>query len=142
MILCKWKWSRSVCLTLCNPVDCSLPGSSVHGIFQARVLEWIANSFTRGSSRPRDQTQVSRIVDRHFTVWSYVLTQNKLKLLSTQKPANNVYSSFIHNFQNLQASNFPSKDEWINKQWEIHTVEYYSILKKYMSSHTTERRVC
>ena len=42
------------CPTLCNPIDCSLSGSSVHGIFQARVLEWIAISFSRGSSRPRD----------------------------------------------------------------------------------------
>jgi len=41
------------CLTLCDPVDCSLPGSSVHGIFQAIVLEWIAISFSRGSSQPR-----------------------------------------------------------------------------------------
>ena len=39
---------------LCDPVDCSLPGSSVHGLFQAIVLEWIAISFSRGSSRPRD----------------------------------------------------------------------------------------
>ena len=42
------------CLTLCNPVDCSLPGFSNHGIFQARVLEWVAISFSRGSSRPWD----------------------------------------------------------------------------------------
>ena len=42
------------CLTLCNPMDCSLPGSSTHGIFQARVLEWVAISFSRGSSQPRD----------------------------------------------------------------------------------------
>ena len=58
------------CPTLCDPIDCSLPGSSVHGIFQATVLEWIAISFSRGSSRPRAWTQVSRIVDRHFTVWA------------------------------------------------------------------------
>ena len=58
------------CPTLCDPMDCSLPGSSVHGIFQAIVLEWIAISFSRGSSQPRDRTQVSRIVDRHFTVWA------------------------------------------------------------------------
>ena len=56
--------------TLCDPTDCSLPGSSVHGIFQARVLEWIAISFSRGSSRPRDWSQVSRIVDRRFTIWA------------------------------------------------------------------------
>ena len=56
------------CPTLCNPIDCSLPGSFVHGIFQAVVLEWIAISFSRGSSQPRAQTQVSHIVDRCFTV--------------------------------------------------------------------------
>ena len=58
------------CLTLCDPMDCSLPGSSVHGIFQARVPEWIAISFSKGCSQPRDRTQVSCIVDRHFTVWA------------------------------------------------------------------------
>ena len=56
------------CPTLCDPVDYSLPGSSVHGIFQARVLEWIVISFSRGSSQPRDGTRVSPIVDRHFTI--------------------------------------------------------------------------
>ena len=58
------------CPTLCDPMDCSLPSSSVHGIFQAIVLEWIAISFSRESSRPRDRTQVSRIVGRCFTVWA------------------------------------------------------------------------
>ena len=56
------------CLTLCDPMDCSLPGFSVHGIFQAIVLEWGAISFSRGSSQPRAQTQVSLIVDKCFTV--------------------------------------------------------------------------
>ena len=55
---------------LCDPMDCSLPGSSVHGIFQAIVLEWAAISFYRGSFQSRDWTQVSRIVDRRFTVWA------------------------------------------------------------------------
>ena len=58
------------CLTLCNPMDCSLPGSSVHGIFEARVLEWPAISFSRGSSRPRDWTQVFHIVGRSVTIWA------------------------------------------------------------------------
>ena len=49
------------CLSLCDPVDCGPPGSSVHGILQARILEWVAISFSRGSSRPRDQTLVSCI---------------------------------------------------------------------------------
>ena len=56
--------------TLCDPVDCSLPGSSVRGIFQARVLEWVAIAFSRGSSWPRDRTWVSCIVGRRFTVWA------------------------------------------------------------------------
>ena len=54
--------------TLCNPMDCSPPGSSVHGILLARILEWVAISFSRGSSRPRDRTQVSCIVGRFFTI--------------------------------------------------------------------------
>ena len=57
------------CPTLCNPIHCSLPDFSIHGIFQARVLEWVAFSFSRGSSRPRDQTQVFCIVGRRFTLW-------------------------------------------------------------------------
>ena len=58
------------CPTLFDPMDCSLPGSSIHGIFQARVLEWAAISFSRRSSQPRDWTQVSHIVGRRFTVWA------------------------------------------------------------------------
>jgi len=56
--------------TLCDAMDCSLWGSSVHGIFQARVLEWIAISVSRGSSWPRNWTLVSRIAGRRFTVWA------------------------------------------------------------------------
>ena len=66
----KWKWSHSVLSDSLDPVDCSLSGSLVHGIFQARVLEWVAICFSRGSSRPRDWTQVSRIVGRCFTIWA------------------------------------------------------------------------
>ena len=58
------------CLTLCDPVDCSTPGSSVHGILQARILEWVAISFSRGSPWPRDRTQVSCIAGRFFTLWA------------------------------------------------------------------------
>ena len=50
-------------------MDCILPGSSVHGIFEARVLEWVAISFSRGSSQCRDWTRVSCIAGRHLTVW-------------------------------------------------------------------------
>ena len=53
-----------------TPMDCSFPGSSIHEILQARILEWIAIPFSRRSSQPRDQTQDSHIADRFFTVWA------------------------------------------------------------------------
>ena len=59
-----------LCLTLCDPMDSNLPGSAVHGILQARILERAAISFSRGSSQPRDRTQVSCIADRRFTIWA------------------------------------------------------------------------
>ena len=65
------------CPTLCNPMDYSLPGSSVHGIFQAEILEWVAISFSRGSSQHRDWTRVSHIVGRHFIIWAKSGWQNK-----------------------------------------------------------------
>ena len=58
------------CRTLCGPMDCSPPHSSVHGIFQARVLEWVIISFSRRSSWPRDWTRVSHTAGRRFTVWA------------------------------------------------------------------------
>ena len=58
------------CPTLCDPMDCSPPGSSVHGILQARILKWVAISFSRGSSWPRDRTQVSHISGRCFNLWA------------------------------------------------------------------------
>ena len=58
------------CLTLCNAMNCSPTGSSVHGIFQARILDWVAISSSRGSFWPRDQTWVSCIAGKFFTIWT------------------------------------------------------------------------
>ena len=58
------------CLTAGNPTDCSPPGSSVHGILQARVLEWVAIPFSKGSSHPRDGTWASCTAGRFFTAWA------------------------------------------------------------------------
>ena len=70
-------WNRKVkvlvaqsCPTPCNPMNCSLPGSSVHEILQGRILEWVAIPFSRGSSQPRDWTYVSYIAGRFFTTWA------------------------------------------------------------------------
>ena len=71
-MVCVHTWEREgvivaqSCPTLCDPRDCSLPGSFV----QARILEWVAISFSRGPSQPRDQTWVSHIAGRLFTVWA------------------------------------------------------------------------
>ena len=58
------------CPTLCNPMDCDMPGFSVYGGLQARILEWIAISFSRGSCQPRDQIWVSHIAGKLFIVWA------------------------------------------------------------------------
>ena len=66
--MCLVAW---LCPTLCEPMDCSQPGSSVHGILQARILEWVAIPLSRGSSWPRDQIQVFCFADRFFTSESH-----------------------------------------------------------------------
>ena len=106
--LCARSVAKS-CLTLCDPVDCSPPGSSVHGIFQARILEWIAIAFSRGSSQPRDRTQVSCVscTDRrilyHWATWEapcvsglflFVLTSNSIWWIYTM-------CLFIHQFRDI-----------------------------------------
>ena len=58
------------CPTLCDPVDCSLLGFSLHGVLQARILEWVAMFFSRGASQPRDGTQVSCTAGRCFNLWA------------------------------------------------------------------------
>ena len=73
------KWLQKSCLTLCNPMD-----YTVHEILRARILEWAAFSFSRGSSQPRDQTQVSRIAGRFFTSWA------------TREALGHNYCSIIH----------------------------------------------
>ena len=59
----------SLCPTLCNTMDCSPPGSTIHGILQARILEWVAIPFSRGSSQPRNRNHVSHIAGRFSTIW-------------------------------------------------------------------------
>ena len=68
LYVCKVKVKSLSPVQLCNPMDCSPPGSSIHRIFQARVLECVAISFSRGSSQLRDWTQVSCITGRHFNI--------------------------------------------------------------------------
>ena len=76
------------CPTLWDPTDYSPPGSSVHGVFQAWVLGWVAIPFSRGSSPPRDQAQVSCIAGRFFTIWTFLdsyICSNKNKIFSDKE---------------------------------------------------------
>ena len=112
----------------------SLPGSSIHGIFQARILEWVAISFSRRSSQPWDRTWVSCIVGRHFTVWatkealslllniSYVhLPLNLVSLCSdhnycshglSQKPVTSVFVSLNHQAGYIERGFISHKQFW------------------------------
>ena len=83
-----------LCLTICDPMNCSLPGSSIHGILQARTLKWVAMSFSMDSSWPGDQTQVSCISCRFFTIWVTLVPTIKFLEVKTCtnpcKPRNNL----------------------------------------------------
>ena len=80
-----------------NPMDCSPPGSFVRGISQARILVWVAISFSRGSSRLRDRTQVSSIAGRFFTTEPKGKPKKKINTCKNSKPLLGIY--FKNNFK-------------------------------------------
>ena len=88
--------------TLCKPMDCSLPGSPVHRILQARIMEWVTIPFSRGSSQPRDRTQVLCIADRFFTTWATreaLLERAKSKTLTITNASEKVKWRDCHTLQ-------------------------------------------
>ena len=100
---CVWAKLLQLCPTPRDSMDCSLPGSCVHGNLQARILEWVAIPFCRGSSPPRDQIRVSHIAGRFFTIWStrkaptWVMSPTLGKLLSVMREKflfNKMYQAF------------------------------------------------
>ena len=74
-------------------MDCSPPGSSIHGILQARILEWVAFPFSRGSSQPRNQTGVSCIAGRFFTVWATRLKAQLSHRAKEEEVSSSTYNS-------------------------------------------------
>ena len=112
----KWsdvKWSEVKSLSrvrlFVTPMDCSLSGFSVHGIFQAGILECVAISFSRGTFRPRDWTWVSLTVGRRFTIWvtREALNSNMALLIATSEfflwllPGNRVFADVIKDTNKL-----------------------------------------
>ena len=98
-----------MCPTLCDPMDCNLPSSSFHGIFQARILEWVAISFSRRSSQPRDWTQVSCIIGRCFTIWATGEVQPGQHIKKQRH-------HFAHKSPYSQSYGFSSSHIWM---WEL-----------------------
>ena len=88
--------SLQSCLTFCYPMDCNLPGSSGHGISQARIPEWVAISFSRGSFWLGDRTQVSCMAGKLFTIWSHALIDHDYRSLRTLCCSISVESYCLH----------------------------------------------
>ena len=124
-----WEWvmfsdpslsSLSVVSDFCDPMDCSLPGSSVHGILQAKILECVAISVSGGSSRPRNRTQVSCIAARFFTNWA------------TREATNFLLSS-------SQDSLYQTRDRWLRHIGLLHsTIPVSTIHRKLCERHLLE----
>ena len=115
-----------LCLTFCNSMDCSLPGFSVHGVLQARILEWVAMPFSRWFYQLKDWTQVSHIVCRFFTIWATqealilcIVFQNILSLIDTNDEIEvcNYYSAINLNI--------------LRKGSQLALIEAYNVLRHY-----------
>ena len=108
--VCLWAKSLQLCLTICDPMDCSPPGSSVHGILQARILEWVVISFSRGSP-PRDWTCISRIAEDSLPLSHLKNLSPSLVLFLL------FYLSFFLRDWSILGSKFPQKMYLHTKPW-------------------------
>ena len=134
--------SHSVLSNSCHPINCSPPGSSVHGILQARILEWVVISFSRGSSQPRNETHISGTAGRLFTSWAVreALNDPTTPLLDMYPEKTRIETDpctlvFIAALVTISRTwKHPryclSADEWIRKLWYIYTVEYYAAIQR------------
>ena len=122
-MLAPWKKVKvkvKSCLTLCNPMDCSLPSFPIHGVFQARILEWVAISFSRGSSPPRGRTQVSSIAGRCFTLWATREAMTNLdRILKSRDITDKGLSSQSYGFSSSHVWmwELDYKKSWVPKNW-------------------------
>ena len=113
--------------TLWDPMDCSPPGSSVLGILQARILEWVAMPSSRGSSQPRDLTQLSCIAGGFFTNWA---TREVHEYLSGQPiPSPGDLGWATREAKRWGQPKCLSMEKRVRKIWSLHTMEYYWAIK-------------
>ena len=120
------------CLTLSDPMDCGPPASSVHGILQARILEWIAIPFSRGSSRPRAHTQASRIAGIFLTIWATREAPESL-LMSSMLRATSGSPWWEYHCWLILLGRFSSS--WLNLSHSINVLEHK--LSQNLSNMTT-----
>ena len=109
-----------LCPILCDPMDYSPPGSSVHGIFQVIVLEWVVISLSRGSSRPREWTQVSHIAGGFFTVWA-IREANTIGIISTYNSEMFIINYFTHVLEallNFKGSTWEIITSYVHLWWK------------------------
>ena len=98
------------CLILCHPMDYSLPGSSVHGNFQARILELVAISFSRGPSQPRDRALVSHTTDRVFIAWATKEASSKVYVMAKWDNLCKVFRMEPRRWNHDDASSFADEE--------------------------------
>ena len=112
------------CLTLCKLMDWGPRGSSVHGIFQARILEWVPIPFSRGSSQPRDGTCVSYIADRFFTISATGEAQLTGASLLVTFGQRNVYSKILCFLLNFMSPLCIQDARSLSDTWPVNTLSH------------------
>ena len=131
---CVHAQSLQLCPTLCNPMDCSPPGSFVHGIFQARILDLVAISSSRGSSPLRDQTQVSCISCTAGNSWHWAHGENQRKhaynwiTLPHNRNEHNILSQLYLN----QKTNDPQGQIYVHNNSKLLFVSFTILTKTQM----------
>ena len=110
----------------CNPMDCSLPGSSIHGILQGRILEWVAISLFRGSSRPRNGTSLSCTAGGIFTNWA--IREALLKPFSSLDHWLRLLLFLMQAFKIISTSRHASHEFWHAVFFYYHSVKIFSNL--------------
>ena len=124
----------------CNPMDCNTPDSSIHRSCQARILEWVAISFSRGSSWPRDWICVSCLTGEFFTadltdqngmtnsIWGH-RPQTIESMVPNRYLCTHIQSSTLHNNQKVEAAQVAITG-WMNKQNVVSTMGYYLAFRR------------
>ena len=135
------------CLTFCDPMDCSPPGSSVWRILQARILEWVAISFSRGSSLPRYWIWVSCIAGRFFTVWATREFQESMESISKEDlvyPHESCYAVVRNEECTLWIDGRNPGGTWLAAKSKLQNcvITHIRVHRHMHATHTTHTRSC